>query len=55
MARLLWIVAGHPVWAYPLQRIEHRKGRGIEDDGLSTALTVGQEETIALQINVLPL
>ena len=54
VARLFRIVAGHHVRADPLQRVQHREGRGIEDDGLSAALAVGQEQTAALQIDMLP-
>src|SRR5262249_38595968 len=32
----------------------HREGRSIEDDGLPAALAVGQEETAALHIDMLP-
>jgi hypothetical protein len=39
----LRIVAGHHVGTNPLQRIQDRKGRGVEDDGLPAALAVGQE------------
>ena len=54
VARLLRIVAGHHVRADPLQLVQHRKGRGVEDDGLPAALAVGQEQTAALKIDVLP-
>jgi len=54
MARLFRIVAGHHVGTDPLQRIQNRKGRSIEDDGLPAALAVRQEQTAALEIDVLP-
>ena len=38
----------------PVPRVQHRKGRGIEDDGLSAALAIRQEQTATLDIDVLP-
>ena len=43
MPRLFWCVARHNVGANPFHPIQHRKGRGIEDDGLPAALAIGQE------------
>jgi len=54
VAWLLRIVAGHDERADSLQHIQHRKGWRIEDDGLPTALAIGQEQTATLEIDVFP-
>ena len=54
VARASRIVAGHHVGPDPLQRIQHGKGRGVEDDSLPAALAVGQEQTATFQVDVLP-
>jgi len=54
VARLLRIIAGHHVGAKPFKPVQYCKGRGVNDDRLSAALAVRQEQTAALDINVLP-
>src|SRR4051794_38227645 len=54
VARLLRFVTGRDVGTDALQPIQHRKGRGVEDDSFSAALAVGKEQTAALHIDVLP-
>jgi hypothetical protein len=54
VAGLLRINARHYVRADPLQSVQHREGRSIEDDGLPAVFAVGQEETTALHIDMLP-
>ena len=54
VARLFRIIAGHRVWTQPLQPVQYRKPRSIQDNGLSAALAVGQEKAAAFKIDVLP-
>jgi hypothetical protein len=54
VAGLLRINARHHVRADTLQSVQHREGRSIEDHSLAAALAVGQEETAALHIDMLP-
>jgi hypothetical protein len=55
MARLFRMVAGnYERTDSTIQAIQHRKGRGIEDDRLPAALAIRQKQTAALDIDVLP-
>lgn len=54
VARLRRIITRHHVGAQSLQYVEHRKGRGIQDDRLPAALAVREEEAAALEIDMLP-
>jgi hypothetical protein len=54
VARLLRVIAGHHIGAESLQRVQHREGRRIEYDCFPAALAVRQEQTAALNIDMLP-
>ena len=54
VTRFFRIVAGHHIRSDPLQPVQNRQGRGIENHGFPAALAIGQEQTSPLEIDILP-
>lgn len=54
MAGFVRIVAWDHIGADPFHAVQHRKGRGVENDGLPTGFAVREEQEATLRVEMLP-